>query len=407
MAWTKTYPRLRPVELIPTEQDGQPIMILRDPAGWAAGPLAVTPPALFIFSMLDGDNGPEQIQAAFVEQFGRTVPYEQLEQMIEQLDTAMYLDSARFTEHLQERMQAYRAAPTRVSPNPEALGAPAGELGSMLDKLLGETERIVPASNEGRLVGVVAPHLDYPRGQPCYADVYGLLKSRPPARRFVILGTNHFGQATSVVATSKDFETPLGITRTDRPFINDLAQRCEVDLLEGEFDHQREHSVELQVLMLQHIYGPDSFEIVPILCHDPCGPMGTGPYDGEGVDLERFGRELRDMVVNDPDTMMIVGADLSHVGVQFGDECDLNEAFLQEVETKDLAVLRAMQTQGHAALLACVTADENATRICSSGGLYTLRSAWDQARVELLRYHQARDDEAGCCVTCASMLLWA
>src|SRR4029079_11601775 len=121
-------------------------------------------------------------------------------------------------------------------------------------------------TGDRHLAGLIAPHLDYPRGTPCYADAYGVLATMPPPKRVVILGTNHFGRASSSVATRKDFQTPLGTTRTDREFIAALEQSCGSDLCEHEFDHLREHSVELQVLVLQHLFGANSFTIVPVLC---------------------------------------------------------------------------------------------------------------------------------------------
>jgi AmmeMemoRadiSam system protein B len=223
----------------------------------------------------------------------------------------------------------------------------------------------------------------------------------------VILGTNHFGRATAPVATRKDFQTPLGLTRTDGEFLSRLDQRCGADLCAHEFDHQREHSVELQVLVLQHLLGADNFEIVPVLCHDPCGPPGTAPYDGHGVDLRVFAEALGGLIrEDDTPTVVIAGADLSHVGRRFGDDRELDADFLREIERRDHEALEQVANNSAGPFVETLRNRANNTRVCSAGCIYALMTALPQARGELLRYHQAVDPEGGTGVTCTAMAFW-
>ncbi|HSW44174.1 MAG TPA: AmmeMemoRadiSam system protein B [Phycisphaerae bacterium] len=407
MSASTPYPRLRPVEVFPGQQDGRDVLVVHDPTGVAQGPIAVSPAALFILSLLDGKNGLEDIQDAFREQVGRSLPAEQVASMIDQLDAALYLENERFHQFMNEQQEAYQNSPTRRSADAVSLGAEDDGLAATLARLLAKNERIRPGNNHDRLAGLVAPHLDFARGQRCYADAYGLLAEHAPPGRVVILGTNHFGQAASVVATSKDFETPLGIARTDRAFLDDLQARCRTDLTRNEFDHQREHSVELQVLMLQHVLGPDNFEIVPVLCPDPCGPTGTLPLDGLGVDLKVFAEHLGQMAREAGSGMLIVaGADLSHVGPRFGDDRELDDIFLREVETTDRRILETLMSLQPASFLQGLAGSGNATRVCSAGCLFALKTALQWAEPELLRYHQAVDPDSGTGVTCASLVFW-
>jgi len=403
----EAYPSLRPVEVLPAEYDGRQVLVIHDPSGQAVGTMAISSPTLFILSLLDGEHGPEQIQEAFGKQFGQSLPRDQLDDLVEQLDKAYYLDSERFAEHLAAQRAAYQASPTRRSEDEEALGADKDGLAATLERLLADNERIRPQTQRSALVGLVAPHLDFIRGQACYADVYGLLADRERVRRFVILGTNHFGQAASVVATRKDFETPLGTTRTDHDFIDALEACCGIDLCACESDHQREHSVELQVLLLQHVLGAANFEIVPVLCSDPCQAASQVSHNGQNADLQVFGERLGELVHADAgETIIIAGADLSHVGPRFGDECDLQGAFLDEVGRKDQVTIDAILAGDPARFLETLTRHENSTRICSVGCLYGLMTALPGAEAELLRYHQAVDEPSGTGVTCASIAFW-
>lgn len=415
MADSASCPRMRPVEAFPIEDGGRRLIVLHDPAGFAAGSITVSPAAMYILYLLDGTHTLDDIQSAFTRQFDQEVPRDQLDDLISQLDQSHYLDSPGFARHYQAQADAYRAAPARICRDLAAYGLDGpgrqgdlpGRMRRVLDLTLengrGEPER----GGSRRLTGLIAPHLDYGRGARCYAVAYGALAATPAPRRVVILGTNHFGRGTAVVATGKDFETPLGLTRTDRTLLAGLQDRCGADLCEHEFDHAREHSVELQVLLLQHVLGIDAFEIVPVLCPDPCGPTGTAPRDGQGADLRIFAEALGELIrADDTPTLIVAGADLSHVGRRFGDECDLAQPFLEEVEMLDREAL-ADGIAGRQDDFTRQLADrDNSTRICSAGCIYALRTALNGATGELLRYHQAVDAASDTCVTCCAAAFW-
>lgn len=404
---SQNMPRLRPVEAFPIEHEGEQMVLLQDPAGLADGPLVVSPAGFFILTFFDGQHGWEEIQEAFQGQFGQELAAGQLDQMVEQLDGAHYLDSPGFEAFYQELVDGYRAAPTRVSRGTESFGADDGELGPMLARMLDGCAVAPGGSNGRRLAGLVAPHLDYARGGPCYLSAYRALAAAGPVERVVILGTNHYGRGTSVVATGKAFETPLGVTEVDGAFLAELEHWCGSDLREYEYDHLREHSVELQVLVLQHLFGADSFKIVPVLCHDPCGPTGTGPYDGRGTDLRVFAESLRHTLENDDKrTVVIAGADLSHFGRRFGDDCELDPPFLAEIERKDREAIGAVMAGRSDLFVEVISGRQNDTRICSAGSIYALMTALPGARAELLQYHQTVDRESGTAVSCSAMALW-
>ncbi|MBI4578117.1 MAG: AmmeMemoRadiSam system protein B [Planctomycetes bacterium] len=400
-------PRMRPVEAFPVEHEGEQMVLVQDPCGLADAALVVSPAGFFVVAHFDGEHDLEQVRSAFASRFGDELPSEQLDRMIEQLDLAHYLDSDRFAEFYRSLVDAYRAAPARTSRDAASFGAEEDGLPATLDRMLDGCRTDTRSVDGRRLAGLVAPHLDYARGGLCYAAAYRTLSKAGAIERVVVLGTNHFGRAASVVATGKDFETPLGVTRTDRAFLHRLRDRCGVDLCAHEFDHQREHSVELQVLVLQHLFGPAAFEIVPILCHDPCGPDGAGPGDGVGVALDVFGKALGDLIQDDPRrTLIVAGADLSHFGLRFGDQCDLDATFLAEVEHKDREALGAVVAGRSDLFIEGVRDRGNDTRICSIGCIYALMTALPGARPELLRYHQAVDRDSGTAVSCSAIALW-
>lgn len=379
--------------------------VLRDPAGLADGALTVSDMAMFILSLFDGRHRLSDVQKEFARLFGKAVRLEQLEDLARQLEESHFLEGPAFDAHVAALVRAYREAPTRQTQVDTGLGVELHQLPIALGAIIENAEAGVP---EGRLVGLIAPHLDLRRGWSCYADAYGLLSRANHAERFVVLGTNHAGSAPVVVATGKDFETPLGTAVTDRDFIQRLSRRCGTDLCEFEFDHKREHSVEMQVFFLQYAFYRRPFRIVPVLCPDPCAPTDG---DGDAGRLIRsFGEAVADEIRADGvSTCVIAGADLSHVGRRFGDDRDLDEAFLKQVEEADRRILRHVQTIDAEAFRQAVADEQNPTRVCSAGNIYAMMTVltrmYERPRLQahLLRYHQAVDAEMHTGVTCAAV----
>lgn len=371
---------------------------VRDRSGLSEVMLNLSAPALQILAMMDGDHTCDDIRRQFQASFNRRLTEATLHSMVTHLENAHFLEGPGYETHYQSLLHEYRNGRTREMTHATALGI-VDDSGALFDEMLADVNGCAPS---GTVVGLIAPHLDYPRGRPCYAAAYATLRNRPPPDRVIILGTNHFGRSTSVVATGNGFSTPLGVTRVDKPFLEKLEERCG-DLRTFELDHAREHSIELQVAWLQHFFGADAFTIVPLLCPDPCGPTGTAPLDGRGVDLREFALTLGELVRNDAgETLIVAGADLSHVGAAFGDERPLDEAFLEEVRLRDRQALDRLQTGEVEGFRQCVAEQENPTRVCSAGCIFVLAAALPDASASVLGYHQAVDPPSQTCVTCAA-----
>ncbi len=398
--WDPTYkPCLRPLEAFPvSDADGAAVGVY-DRSGLSDVSLTLSGPALRVMGLMDGANTCEDIRRKFVASYGRPLSVETLQGMLEHLERAHMLEGSGFEAYYQSRLREYRSAGLRDMPHAAALGI-TGDSGDPFDEMLADAGPITLPST---VLGVVVPHLDYPRGRPCYVAAYGILRERPTPDRVVILGTNHFGRSTSVVATANDFVTPLGKTRTDAALLERLEVQCS-GLRACELDHLREHSIELQVIWLQHLFGPDSFEMVPVLCPDPCGQTGTVSYEESGIDLRDFALALGELIRDDGrDTLIVAGADFSHVGPAFGDERPLDDVFLEEVRQRDKRALDKLAVNDPTAFLRCVAEEENVTRICSAGCVFALSIMLPQATGTVLQYHQAVDQASQTCVTCAAV----
>lgn len=123
----------------------------------------------------------------------------------------------------------------------------------------------VPEAKSGprNILGLVSPHAGYPYSGPVAAHGFARLAEDGKPETFVILGPNHQGIGSGVsIMTSGKWSTPLGEIEIDNPLAEDIKNAGEI-IDEDPIAHSREHSMEVQLPFLQHLFGSE-FEIVPI-----------------------------------------------------------------------------------------------------------------------------------------------
>jgi AmmeMemoRadiSam system protein B len=117
-------------------------------------------------------------------------------------------------------------------------------------------------SNE-RIFGVVCPHAGYVYSGPTACHSYKSIANQNPELA-IIIGPNHFGVGKDA-ATMIDahWQTPLGMVQVDSESakqVAEISKFIEID----EYSHSQDHSLEVQVPMLQEILSND-FQILPII----------------------------------------------------------------------------------------------------------------------------------------------
>ena len=110
------------------------------------------------------------------------------------------------------------------------------------------------------IIALVVPHAGYVYSGPVAAHAYKELANDGIFDTAVILGPNHTGYGAAVsVWTKGGWETPLGEVKINEGFADNLLGGViEAD----ETAHLYEHSIEVQLPWLQHLYG--EVNIVPI-----------------------------------------------------------------------------------------------------------------------------------------------
>lgn len=408
------YPKLRPIEIFPVEAEGRQLLCLRDAFQYVSEPIFVPREMLPILQYFDGQHSIVDIQAEYARKTGEILFSNVITKIAEELDAHLMMDSEKFREYRQELEREVREQKTRPAAHAgSAYPSDADELKAQLAGYFqppdGPGLPNAPAEPDNSLVGVIAPHIDLRRGGPCFAHAYKEIAERSAAEIFVILGVKHTGGNGMYTATYKDFETPLGAVKTDTDFIDLIRQHYGGDLLEDEFFHRNEHSIEFQTVFLQSLFGETRrFQIVPIICNsfDPLLINGKHPRDEPSVQefIEGLKRAIE---ARGTSVCIIASVDLSHIGGRFGDGFRLDAPALQRIRASDLEMLGAAERRDSGAFLETIQRTKNRQRVDGVCPIYTLLETLNPAAGKLLRYEQGLEPEANSVVTFASMGFFA
>jgi AmmeMemoRadiSam system protein B len=395
-------PRLRPeLDIMPSPLPDQPGLLVRDPFRYSETVLVVPPVLARCLGCFDGAQTEADLRAALSRLTGEVSVTEPARHLVKTLHEAAFLDDDVFAERRASRHDAFVAAPERA-PAHAGSGYPA-EAAPLAKALDGYLEQ-APAARRaaGPLVGVAAPHVSPEGGIVSYAAAYRGLPADLGERTFVILGTSHYGEPDRFGLTHKPFATPFGPTETDTRLVAALARAAGDAAHVEDYCHAVEHSIEFQVVFLQHLYGPN-VKIVPILC----GAFVEGPAAGKPPEasaaVARFVDALGDLAAREGERLFFVlGVDMTHIGRRYGDarRARAHEGELVDVEARDrarIARLEAGDAEGFWDLVregGSPTQGFDALRWCGSSPFYTFARAVPRARGDLLHYEQWNIDDA-------------
>ena len=119
-----------------------------------------------------------------------------------------------------------------------------------------------PSEDNKKVFGVIAPHAGYMYSGPVACHSYRAISSQEHDL-FIIIGPNHWGIGCSI-ASMRDckWETPLGSVEVDSETAEELREISNLVELDF-FSHTKEHSLEVQIPILQEVYSK-KFKILPI-----------------------------------------------------------------------------------------------------------------------------------------------
>lgn len=407
------YPKLRrDVSAFPLTVDGRSMICFQDSQGISEG--IFIPQDLFarIVSFFDGQNSIRDIQYEVMRRHGELLYTEQIEAVANQIDKALLLESPRFygaRERLEEEFRKESVRPAFFAEKSYAAD-PAKLRDQVQSYFLGSGGPGPPdrKNRNQRLKGLIAPHIDFQRGGHCYAFAYKALAEAIDADLYIILGIAHAPSECRFILTLKDFETPLGIARTDGDFVKALARRCTHDFFQGEFLHRSEHSIEFQVVFLQSVLGPEMrASIVPILCGSFDHYFDEGKIPEKDPTVSQFLDAVRSEVAESQKRIcFIAGIDLSHVGPQFGDPRSVDGLICSEIREDDLKNLEKVASLDAGEFFSLIEKDKNRRRMCGFPAIYFLLRTVEANRGEILKYDQGATPDGQSVVSFTAMAFY-
>lgn len=378
---------------MPSPVEDRPGLLIRDPFHYSDMTLIVPPPLVECLALFDGEQTELDLRAALVRLTGELNVSEIEKHLRDALSEAGFCEDATYAE-MRDRQHAAFAQAERREPAHAGSAYPAEPepLHAMIDGYLADAH---PKAELSGLVGIAAPHVSPDGGSPCYAAAYRALGSAYKDRTFVILGTSHYGEPDRFGLTRKSFVTPLGTSTTATDLVDELAAAGGAAVHMEDYAHAVEHSIEFQIVFLQHLYGP-SIRVLPVLCgpFTRCSAQGCSPADDP--DVGRFLSALGAMAARRRDELFwVLGIDMAHMGRRYGDVFSARAGadHMQDVMLRDRERIRLVEDGDAAGLWNAAECRADALKWCGTTPLYTFLSAVPAARGELLRYQQWNIDE--------------
>lgn len=406
------FPRLRPLDIQEVREGDKVAVLLSDPSGIATQPVAVSPDAIPLLSLLDGSVSLDDLVALVDRETGDPRTGENVRRLVQVLDEQLLLESPRYFAERDRVAAEYRALPAR----PAALAgvsypADPAELRGFLEQQetvarawksgtksspgLAEPAPTSPSA-DGAPRALAAPHIDLRRGGSVIARAYlefdGVPAEALPDVVFVF-GVGHMLIEEPFALTDKPFDTPLGIVDVEVDAVRSIVEAGGPALLAEEMSQRDEHSIEFQAVALRRRFGERPLRIVPLLCGGFHELVRLERRPAEEPKIEAVIAATKAaaaaLVAQGKSVAFVAGVDLSHVGARFGDEGELDQAALAEIEKLDRAALDAAVRGDAEGWFDAIAAHGDSTRICGFAAMYAMLRVAEPGPGRLLAYEQS------------------
>ncbi len=398
-------PQLRKdIEVTPTVHEGQQAFLFKDSLGLIEGPFLLFGDILHYLSLIDGKRNIRDIQLDLIRlRQGVFVSSEEVEKVITELDSLFLLDSDNYRQERKRIIASYSILNQRQAFHAgRSYPAESDKLKAFLASFFASLEKL-PADIKGKSVsGLIAPHIDLQIGKRVYTKAYQAIKDCPP-KRALLLGTGHHLHESLFSLTEKDFETPLGPVQTDKDRVRDLRRAGDKIVAPDDMAHRSEHSIEFQLLFLQHLFGTE-FLLIPILCLSFHEYLQTANRPREIPGMEPFLETMRTWADESDSTLIVAGVDFSHIGLKFGHTQNA-ASLLLEAKKHDNLLLDALCSGEIEALWSEVRRVDNRYNVCGFSCLATLMEILPDNKGFLLDYDIWEEEATQSAVSFATVLM--
>jgi AmmeMemoRadiSam system protein B len=377
---------------MPSPLEDRPGLLMRDSFGYSSQSLIIPPLLAHCLPFFDGDHTDLDLREELVRATGDLESGSLGTHLFNALHNAGFLEDEIYDEMREAKHRAFEASPVREASHAgNAYPDDPRELKTTLEQWMG----VPNTSQADGLLGIAAPHVSPSGGYQSYRAAYEALGTGYRDRTFIVLGTSHYGQSEKFGVTRKNYRTPWGDARTDLGIVDELVARAPQAIVQEDYCHAVEHSVEFQVLFLQYLYGPD-VKVVPVLCGSFAKSLYEGgkPEEDEGV--RRFFDALGEIGAREKKRLFwVLGIDMAHMGRRYGDQfeavADMDE--MAAVAVDDRKRIEQMETGDATGFWDLVQPGHDELKWCGSSPVYTFLKCVPEAKGSLKRYEQWNIDE--------------
>lgn len=354
--------------------------------------LLIPPQLVACLACFDGEQTVLDLRASLVRITGEIQVGELEKHLYDTLDGAGFLENEKFEQLRLARINEFASAPTR---EPTHAGSAYPMEAEEARKTLSEFMQGAAPGWEDSQIGIAAPHVSPFGGWESYRDAYASLTQAYKERTFVVLGTSHYGEADRFGLTRKPFVTPFGETNTDTALVDELANAAPDSIRMEDYCHAVEHSIEFQVLFLQHLFGPE-IRILPILCGAFARSIYQGGKPEANENVQRFFDSLGNIAAREGDRFFwVLGVDMAHMGRRYGDSLTAraDEGEMAAVAVRDRGRIDRLAGGDADGFWSLVQENRDDLKWCGSAPIYTFLKVVPEARGTLRRYQQWNIDE--------------
>ncbi len=372
----------------PSPLTDRPGLLIRDPLRYSDTTLIIPPRLVECLQLFDGNSTDLDLREALVRITGDLQVGDLQRQLLSALSEAGFLEDDNYRRLKEEQQARFATLPVREAVH--AGGAYPADKVELFTTLATWMDGLVSDAPADSLIGIAAPHVSPDGGVACYRAAYGALRRELWNRVFVVLGTSHYGRPERFGLTRKPFATPLGTAETDCALVERLAGAAGEGAVLEDYCHAVEHSIEFQVVFLQHIFGP-GIRILPILCGAFVKSIQNGGLPEDDENVRRFLGALGDLAAREGNRLFwVLGVDMAHVGRRYGDPfpAAAEEGHMVRVRELDHARIDCLVRGDADAFWAAVRENHDELKWCGSSAFYTFLRAVPGAKGELLNYKQ-------------------
>lgn len=381
------FPKFRKdLRLNIVEQEGQQLIIIQDPYGFAPDNIAITYQFYVLMNTLSSGIALEQLKEDVFKSSGEIIDLQPIIEQISKLEELNLLESERFFQLKEDYEREYLSNPLRPAvcvgnsyPNEKS------EIEEFCLNIFNSVDKETIAGNAR---SVIVPHIDLSlKGDvwQAYSSAYHSIRDTE-ADLYVILGTSHYANSDYYMLTRKNYNTPLGTAETDAELISLLESEA-VDLFAfDEFAHKPEHSIEFQILLLQAYFKGKNFKVLPILVGSFYEYIldSLTPADNDKISefltqlnsaIEKLGRKA----------VFISSVDFAHIGRKFGDNFDAAEK-LDTLKIMDSSLIENLENSDANGFFDIIRQEKDRWKVCGTAPIYSMLTARKHTSGKLLKY---------------------